>query len=83
LLSLRDSNGNWTVNYDTAYSGLYFINLGGSDGGGGGGGDNIAVNTVEWFFKDYNHSSILSYHMVETETIPDKYDVDFVDYHIK
>lgn len=78
LLSLRDSNGNWTVNYDTAYSGLYFINL-----GGGGGGDNIAVNTVEWFFKDYNHSSILSYHMVETETIPDKYDVDFVDYHIK
>jgi len=81
LLSLRDSNGNWTVNYDTAYSGLYFINLGGIDGGGGG--DNIAVNTVEWFFKDYNHSSILSYHMVETETIPDKYDVDFVDYHIK
>jgi len=82
LLSLRDSNGNWTVNYDTAYSGLYFINLGGIDGGGGG-GDNIAVNTVEWSFKDYNHSSILSYHMVETETIPDKYDVDFVDYHIK
>jgi hypothetical protein len=85
LLPLRDSNGNWTVNYDTAYSGLYFINVGGGDGGDGGDNvkNNVAVNTVEWFFKDYNHSSILSYHMVETETIPDKYDVDFVDYHIK
>lgn len=27
LLALRDSNGNWTENYDTAYSGLYFVSI--------------------------------------------------------
>ena len=42
----------------------------------------VAVNTVEWFFKDYNHTSILSYHMIETGTIPDKYDVDYSEYYI-
>ena len=81
LLSLRDSNGNWTENYDTAYSGLYFVSIG-NDNNNNGGKKRIAVNTVEWFFKDYNHSSILSYHMIETGTIPDKYDVDYSEYYI-
>ena len=61
LLALRDSNGNWTENYDTAYSGLYFVSIDDDDVGDN---DNdakdkkkrIAVNTVEWFFKNYNHS---------------------------
>ena len=90
LLALRDSNGNWTENYDTAYSGLYFVSIDDDDKN-----DNhndavkknskkrIAVNTVEWFFKNYNHTSILSYHMIDTETIPDKYNVDYSEYYIK
>ena len=88
LLTLRDSNGNWTENYDTAYSGLYFVSIGNDDNykddvKKGGGKQIIAVNTVEWFFKDYKHYSILSYHMIETGTIPDKYDVDYSEYYIK
>uniref|UniRef100_A0A6C0I314 Uncharacterized protein n=1 Tax=viral metagenome TaxID=1070528 RepID=A0A6C0I314_9ZZZZ len=88
LLALRDSNGNWTENYDTAYSGLYFVSIDDDDDVGD---DNdtkdkkkrIAVNTVEWFFKNYNHSSILSYHMIETGSIPEKYNVDYTEYNIK
>jgi len=84
LLALRDSNGNWTENYDTAYSGLYFVSIDDDDDVGD---DNkkkrIAVNTVEWFFKNYNHSSILSYHMIETSSIPEKYNVDYTEYNIK
>ena len=89
LLALRDSNGNWTENYDTAYSGLYFVSIDDDNykddvqKGGGGGKQIIAVNTVEWFFKDYKHYSILSYHMIETGTIPDKYDVDYSEYYLK
>lgn len=86
LLALRDSNGNWTENYDTAYSGLYFVSIDDDDKNDDvekNSKKRVAVNTVEWFFKDYNHSSILSYHMVDTETIPDKYDVDYSEYYIK
>jgi hypothetical protein len=84
LLELRDSNGNWTDNYDTAYSGLYFVSIDDDNINEykGGGKKRVAVNTVEWFFKDYNHSSILSYHMIETEKIPDKYDVDYSRYYV-
>jgi hypothetical protein len=81
LLALRDSNGNWTENYDTAYSGLYFVSIGDNDENADK-NKKIAVNTVEWFFKNYNHSSILSYHMVGTTAIPEKYNVDYTDYKI-
>ena len=88
LLALRYSNGNWTEKFDTAYSGLYFVSIDDDDDVGD---DNdakdkkkrIAVNTVEWFFKNYNHSSILSYHMIETSSIPEKYNVDYTEYNIK
>jgi hypothetical protein len=96
LLALRDSNGNWTENYDTAYSGLYFVSIDDNNDNKNDdvddvGNDNdakdkkkrIAVNTVEWFFKNYNHSSILSYHMIETSSIPEKYHVDYTEYNIK
>lgn len=90
LLALRDSNGNWTDNYDTAYSGLYFVSIDDVDNNDNHNDDvkknskkRVAVNTVEWFFKDYNHTSILSYHMIDTETIPDKYNVDYSEYYIK
>ena len=86
LLALRDSNGNWTENYDTAYSGLYFVSIDDNDKNDDvkkNSKKRVAVNTVEWFFKNYNHSSILSYHMIDTETIPDKYDVDYSEYYIK
>ena len=86
LLALRDSNGNWTDNYDTAYSGLYFVSIDDHDKNDDvkkNSKKRVAVNTVEWFFKNYNHSSILSYHMIDTETIPDKYDVDYSEYYIK
>ena len=82
LLAIRDSNGNWTEKYDTAYSGLYFVSTG-SDGDVSAKNKQIAVNTVEWFFKNYDHSSILSYHMVDTSAIPEKYNVDYTDYKIK
>lgn len=71
LMALRDSNGNWTEQYDTAYSGLYFVAL--NKGG-------VAVNTVEWFFKNYNHSAVISYHKMDTSDIPDKFDVDYTNY---
>jgi hypothetical protein len=71
LMALRDSNGNWTEEYDTAYSGLYFVAL--HEG-------TIAVNTVEWFFKNYNHSAVISYHKMDTGDIPDKFDVDYTNY---
>jgi hypothetical protein len=70
FLSLRDSNGNWTQEYDTAYKGLHFASI----------NDDVAVNPVEWFFKDYNHSLVISYHNVDTANIPDKFDVDYADY---
>jgi hypothetical protein len=91
LLALRDSNGNWTEKYDTAYSGLYFVSIDDDDDVGDNDNNNdakdkkkrIAVNTVEWFFKNYNHLSILSYHMIETSSIPEKYNVDYTEYNIK
>jgi hypothetical protein len=91
LLALRDSNGIWTENYDTAYKGLYFVSIDkdekhhddDDDVKKGGGKKGVVVNTLEWFFKDYNHSSILSYHMIDTETIPDKYNVDYSEYYVK
>jgi hypothetical protein len=73
FLSLRDSNGNWTEAYDTAYKGLHFASI----------GDGVAVNPVEWFFKDYSHSLVISYHNMETTNIPGKFDVDYADYKLK
>jgi len=73
FLPLRDSNGNWTEAYDTAYKGLHFASMNGD----------VAVNPVEWFFKDYNHSAVISYHNIDTANIPGKFDVDYVDYKLK
>jgi hypothetical protein len=73
FLSLRDSNGNWTEAYDTAYKGLHFASI----------NDDIVVNPVEWFFKDYSHSAVISYHNIDTANIPGKFDVDYVDYKLK
>ena len=73
FLSLRDSNGNWTQEYDTAYKGLHFASI----------NDDVAVNPVEWFFKDYNHSVVISYHNIDTADIPDKFDVDYASYKLK
>jgi len=73
FLSLRDSNGNWTEAYDTAYKGLHFASI----------NDGVAVNPVEWFFKDYSHSHVISYHNMETANIPGKFDVDYADYKLK
>ena len=73
FLSLRDSNGNWTQEYDTAYKGLHFASI----------HDDVAVNPVEWFFKDYSHSLVISYHNVDTANIPDNFDVDYADYKLQ
>jgi len=73
FLSLRDSNGNWTEEYDTAYKGLHFGSVNGE----------VVVNPVEWFFKDYSHSVVISYHNIDTANIPEKFDVDYVDYKLK
>ena len=73
FLSLRDSNGNWTEEYDTAYKGLHFASI----------NDDVAVNPVEWFFKDYSHSLVISYHNINTANIPVKFDVDYADYKLK
>jgi len=70
FLSLRDSNGNWTEEYDTAYKGLHFASI----------NDCVAVNPVEWFFKDYSHSTVVSYHNMATDNIPVKFDVDYTGY---
>jgi hypothetical protein len=77
FLSLRDSNGNWTEEYDTAYKGLHFASMKDGDR------SDVAVNPVEWFFKDYNHSVVVSYHNIDTANIPMKFDVDYADYKLK
>ena len=73
FLPLRDSNGNWTEAYDTAYKGLHFASMNGD----------VAVNPVEWFFKDYSHSAVISYHNIDTANIPGKFNVDYADYKLK
>ena len=73
FLPLRDSNGNWTEEYDTAYKGLHFASI----------NDDVVVNPVEWFFKDYSHSLVISYHNIDTTNIPGKFDVDYADYKLK
>lgn len=73
FLSLRDSNGNWTEEYDTAYKGLHFASI----------NEDVVVNPVEWFFKDYSHFVVMSYHNMDTTSIPEKFDVDYVDYKLK
>jgi hypothetical protein len=73
FLSLRDSNGNWTEEYDTAYKGLHFASMNGD----------VAVNPVEWFFKDYSHFIVVSYHNIDTVNIPEKFDVDYTNYKLK
>ena len=73
FLPLRDSNGIWTEEYDTAYKGLHFASI----------NDDVVVNPVEWFFKDYSHSLVISYHNIDTTNIPGKFDVDYADYKIK
>jgi hypothetical protein len=77
FLSLRDSNGNWTEEYNTAYKGLHFASIKDDNQ------DDVVVNPVEWFFKDYNHSVVVSYHNIDTANIPMKFDVDYVDYNLK
>jgi hypothetical protein len=73
FLPLRDSNGIWTEEYDTAYKGLHFASI----------NDDVVVNPVEWFFKDYSHSLVISYHNIDTTNIPGKFDVDYADYKLK
>ena len=73
FLPLRDSNGNWTEEYDTAYKGLHFASI----------NDDVVVNPVEWFFKDYSHSLVISYHNIDTANIPGKFDVDYAEYKLK
>lgn len=73
FMSLRDSNGNWTEEYDTAYKGLHFASMNGD----------VVVNPLEWFFKDYNNFFVVSYHNMDTKSIPDKFDVDYTDYKLK
>jgi hypothetical protein len=73
FLSLRDSNGNWTEDYDTAYKGLHFASI----------NEDVVVNPVEWFFKDYSHFVVMSYHNMDTTSIPEKFDVDYADYKLK
>ena len=73
FLPLRDSNGNWTEEYDTAYKGLHFASI----------NDDVVVNPVEWFFKDYSHSLVISYHNIDTTNIPGKFDVDYAEYKLK
>lgn len=73
FLSLRDSNGNWTEEYDTAYKGLHFESTNGD----------VTVNPVEWFFKDYSHFFVISYHNMDTTSIPEKFDVDYTAYKLK
>lgn len=73
FMSLRDSNGNWTEEYDTAYKGLHFASINGD----------VVVNPLEWFFKDYKNFFVISFHNMDTTSIPEKFDVDYTDYTLK
>jgi hypothetical protein len=69
---LRDSDGNWTRNYDSGYTGKYVVRC----------GDDVDIRIPQWVIYDYFNHVPLSYYYVDTTGIPDKYDGDFTDYKI-
>lgn len=71
-LALRDINGNWTRDFNSAYVGEYSFNV----------GDNSKKRAVGWTIKEYDNQIPMSCHEVNMLNVPDAYDSEFTEYAI-
>ena len=69
-LALRDINGDWTRDFDSAYVGEYDFKI----------EDTIKKRVAGWTIKNYDNQIPLSCHEIDTKNVPDEYDPAFVDY---
>ena len=71
-LALRDINGNWTRSFNSAYVGEYNVKV-----------DSKTKNRIpNWTIKDYDNQIPLSCHEVDMKSVPNEYDVSFVNYKV-
>ena len=69
-LALRDINGDWTRDFNSAYVGEYVFNV----------SDKTKKRAVGWTIKEYDNQIPLSCHEISLTNVPDEYDPDFTDY---
>lgn len=73
-IQFRDSDGLWTDNYNSAYNGKYNIEL--DDKG------KTRNLDVRWCIFEYDNQIPLSYHYIDSSSIPDIYDSKYTNYRI-
>ncbi len=71
-LALRDINGDWTRDFNSAYVGEYSFNV----------NDTTKKRVPGWTIKEYDNQIPLSCHEIDTKNVPDEYDPDFTNYHV-
>ena len=69
-LALRDINGNWTRDFNSAYVGEYSFNV----------DDKTKKRAAGWTIKEYDNQIPLSCHEVNMLNVPDAYDPEFTNY---
>ena len=69
-LALRDINGNWTREFNSAYVGEYDFKHDGKS----------KRRVPGWTIKEYDNQIQLSWHEIDMANVPDKYDPEFTDY---
>jgi len=71
-LALRDINGDWTRDFNSAYVGEYLLNV----------NDTTKKRVPGWTIKEYDNQIPLSCHEIDTNNVPDEYDPDFTNYRV-
>jgi hypothetical protein len=71
-LALRDINGDWTRDFNSAYVGEYSFNV----------NDTTKKRVPGWTIKEYDNQIPLSCHEIDTTNVPSEYDPDFTNYHV-
>ena len=81
----RDNDNKWATKYNTAYNGEYmiihdrdkFVDM---DKDEDEHRDEKIAFPVMFCLSQYNQQQVISYHYVETKSIPDKYSYEYTDY---
>ena len=79
----RDNDNKWTTKYNTAYNGEYTITYDRDkfvDMDKGEQRDEKTPFPVMFCLSQYNQQQVISYHYVDTKSIPDKYSYEYTDY---
>lgn len=79
----RDNDNKWTTKYNTAYNGEYtitydrdkFVDMGKDEHR-----DEKTPFPVMFCVSQYSQQQVISYHYVDTKSIPDKYSYEYTDY---